>query len=93
MKKALLLAKNDNVAVVLNDVLKGESVEVSGFGVKSVINSVNDITLAHKIAFKGIAKGDLVTKYGEVIGTARAYINVGEHVHIHNIQSTRIGGN
>ncbi|KJS83198.1 MAG: hypothetical protein JM58_13105 [Peptococcaceae bacterium BICA1-8] len=93
MKKALLLVEKDNVAVVLDDVLKGETIEISGFGVKCILNSLDNIGLAHKVAFKDISKGNSVIKYGEVIGIAKASIKVGSHVHIHNIQSTRIGGN
>ena len=93
MKKALLLAENDNVAVVLDDVLKGETIEISGFGVKYILKSLDNIGLAHKVAFKDISKGDSIIKYGELIGKAKSHIEVGSHVHTHNIQSTRIGGN
>jgi len=87
-KKALMLAGKDNVAVLLDDLSKGEDVEISGIEQEYIIKGVDDISLGHKIALIRIEEGDRITKYGEVIGVALARINVGEHVHIHNMQST-----
>jgi len=92
MKTALLLEKNDNVAVVLDDVEENEVIKVKGLGDSVEIISLNKIDLAHKIAIKRIPRGHPIFKYGEVIGISMTDIEVGSHVHIHNIYSTRTGG-
>jgi len=38
---------------------------------------------------KMLKKGDVVYKYGEVIGIATVDIKTGDYVHVHNIESTR----
>jgi altronate dehydratase small subunit len=92
MKIALLLEQKDNVAVVLDDVQKDEIVRVKGYGTSKELSILDNISLAHKIAVNPIKKGEPVIKYGEVIGLATTNIEIGSHVHIHNIRSTRIGG-
>ena len=47
------------------------------------------IPLGHKVAVRAIRRGDTVTKYGSPIGIASRDIRAGEHVHIHNLRSTR----
>jgi altronate dehydratase len=87
MKRAIALSEKDNVAVVLEEVLKGEDVEVVIGGKRIVLKAVNGIPFGHKIALKGIRRGERVVKYGEPIGEAIADIERGEHVHVHNIKS------
>ena len=36
-----------------------------------------------------VKKGDVVYKYGEIIGIATVDIKTGDYVHVHNIESTR----
>ncbi len=36
-----------------------------------------------------IPVGDGVIKYGEIIGRATCDIDVGDHVHVHNVESQR----
>ena len=38
---------------------------------------------------KNIDSGENIIKYGEIIGKASKPIKTGEHVHVHNIESTR----
>lgn len=81
--RLLLLDARDNVLVVKSRLRAGENVQVSG-----VIVSVSvDVPLGHKIARQDIAAGTKVLKYGAPIGSATAYIGVGEHAHTHNIES------
>lgn len=44
-----------------------------------------DVPFGHKVALCDIKEGAPVVKYGVVIGTARAAIGKGEHVHVHNL--------
>ena len=47
------------------------------------------MALCHKFALRAIAQGEVVVKYGEAIGRATRAIDVGEHVHTHNLMSAR----
>ena len=53
------------------------------------VKVLNDIPYGHKIAIIQIDAKAQVTKYGEAIGITTALIRTGEHVHVHNIESTR----
>lgn len=72
---------NDHVAVALQDLKKGEQVEIDG----QVLVLENDISMGHKVALCAIKKGDDIEKYGFSIGKARTDIKVGEHVHTNNL--------
>jgi len=48
-----------------------------------------DIDFGHKFATRALAQGDLVHKYGQIIGVATQDIVPGEHVHVHNVASRR----
>lgn len=79
---SLWLDDKDNVVVVLRHLTKGEVIE-AGDG----LITVNDnIRTGHKIAIKPIPKYGVIIKYGEEIGEASADINVGDHVHVHNVR-------
>ena len=77
MQEFIIIHEIDNVAVVLRPFKKGEV--VAGVTLKM------DIPQAHKVALKPIKKGENVIKYGFPIGHATEDIDVGEHVHTHNV--------
>ena len=57
---------------------------------KSVkIQSVNNISLGHKIALKDFKEGDTILKYGHDIGKVVASIKKGDHVHVHNVKTKK----
>lgn len=89
--KALKNHDLDNVATIFGSGTdKGSKVQVSDpKGGKETFTAQDAIPFGHKIAVCPIAKNSQVTKYGEEIGMATADISVGEHVHIHNIDSIR----
>lgn len=72
MKKAVILSHKDNVATVLEDVIKNDDVEVkdSEKNTVCVLTSLDDINRGHKIAVKDIEKDSHVIKYGQIIGKA-----------------------
>ncbi len=83
---AIVLAEGDNVGVVTADVRPGADVRSDDRTV-----SVRDpIPFGHKIALSPIAAGTDVIKFGVPIGRAKAPIEPGEHVHVHNIESIYI---
>lgn len=86
MRKILILNVGDNIGVCLSDLNPGDSISQDG---RSII-SKSRIPRGHKIAMKKIAKNDGVIKYGERIGHATSDIEIGEHVHTHNVLGDRL---
>lgn len=85
MKSTLRLSPKDNVVTCLRAVVKGT---VVGTGGEAVVAAA-DIPQFHKMALVPIVKGAYCYKYSEIIGRATADIRAGDHVHVHNIESTR----
>jgi altronate hydrolase len=79
---ALILHATDNVAVLKRPLKPGDAL-VKG---NEELRVTQLIGAGHKIALKEIPQGDLVRKYGQVIGRARERIAPGEHVHSHNVE-------
>ncbi|NIZ63273.1 galactonate dehydratase [Sedimentitalea sp. CY04] len=71
--KILLLNDADNVAITLQTLTAGDDV------------AIEPIPRSHKVAVTGIAKGDHVVRYGQIIGKADCDIAAGSHVHSHNM--------
>ncbi|OGO61018.1 MAG: hypothetical protein A2029_17165 [Chloroflexi bacterium RBG_19FT_COMBO_47_9] len=79
---SLWLNDKDNIVVALRHLAKGDVIEAADGSV-----TVNEnIKMGHKIAIIPIPKYGMVIKYGEEIGEASADINVGDHVHVHNVR-------
>ena len=87
--KATVIDAKDNVAVVLGEVKKGDTITWVKAGKTYEITAPCDIPVYHKIANELIRKGEPVVKYGEHIGIASCDIKAGEHVHVHNVESHR----
>lgn len=75
----------DNVAVALADLPAGSTVQVAD----ETVTVQDAIPFGHKLALARIPPGAPVIKYGEQIGLASRPIVPGEHVHVHNVESTR----
>ena len=75
----LKLHKNDNVAVALQAINIGEKPQSFDFIAQE------NIPNGHKTAIKPIKMGDNIIKYGQIIGAATQDINIGAHVHTHNV--------
>lgn len=58
-------------------------------GRRANVTVADDIPYGHKIALQPVRKGEPIIKYGEQIGIATEDIAVGQHVHVHNVESTR----
>ncbi len=87
--KATVIDAKDNVAVVLGEVKKGDTVSFVKGDTACEITAPGDIPPYHKIASEFIPKGQPVVKYGEHIGLAAEDIQPGSHVHVHNVLSSR----
>ena len=73
----------DNVAVALQDIDKGDRIDVDDISV----TATEPVKRGHKIALKPIPKGSPVIKYGNRIGIASADIEPGSFVHVHNVKT------
>lgn len=73
----------DNVATALAPIGEGAEVTLLGDTRQSVIRAVNEIPVGHKIALRDIAAGEMILKYGVVIGKATKAIPAGSWVHLH----------
>jgi len=84
---ALCSSNEDNVANTLDLIPLGQQVEIKNK--KKTIISSNKIPKYHKIALNEIPKGASIIKNGICIGTATKEIDIGAHIHVHNIVSNR----
>lgn len=84
---ALCSSNKDNVANTLDLIPIGQQVEIKNK--KETIISSNKIPKYHKIALNEIPKGASIIKNGICIGTATKEIDIGAHIHVHNIVSNR----
>jgi altronate dehydratase len=86
---AIAIDPRDDVAVLLRDVVAGSDVRVRVDGALETVTALDPIALGHKIARRPIPAGSHVRKYGESIASASVDIAAGQHVHVHNVASTR----
>ena len=88
---ALVLHEKDNVANLIGPGKKGQKVEcrIEGKTDRTTVELLDDIPSNHKFAFRDIAAGDTIVKYGLSVGKASKDIKKGQYVHAHNIESNR----
>ena len=87
MAKALVCDPSDNVATVLEDVAEGDTVTTEDGSLS--FRAKGPVPKFHKVALADTEEGAAIIKYGNPIGTASARIRRGEHVHVHNMVSSR----
>jgi altronate dehydratase len=77
MTLTIRLHPEDNVDITLVDLLAG----TQSLGV----TASERVARGHKMANQPIAKGQVVRRYGQIIGAATIDIAAGGHVHVHNL--------
>ncbi len=82
VKAGIVLHKNDNVVVALENIQKGETIMVGD----DRIEVSQNIPRGHKIARHTILSGSPIVKYGRTVGLACQNIQVGDWVHSHNVE-------
>ena len=87
----LVHEKEDTVGVAVTDITAGQPARGLVLSDQSPveIEARMDIALGHKIALQDFNEGDTVIKYGVDIGRVVAPIQIGEHVHVHNLKTKR----
>jgi len=90
-QRVLVLNAADNVAVALAPLLAGETIPVECSSVMTSLTVRMPIPSGHKVALCALSTGDTALKYGQPIGRVTHPIAAGEHVHVHNLVSTRAG--
>ena len=82
MQSAFQIDVKDNVATAL-EALEPGAVRVLGDAEKETLLCTQAVPVGHKIAARDIAAGEMIVKYGVVIGRATADIAAGSWVHLH----------
>ncbi len=83
MQDFVKINQNDNVAVALRPIAKGETLQVGD----TEVTTLEEIPQGHKFALKPIQAGEDVVKYGFRIGHAKENIEKGQWVHVHNLKT------
>ncbi len=83
MQDVIKINQEDNVAVALRPIGKGETLEIGDISV----TTVEEIPQGHKVALKAVKAGEEVVKYGFRIGFAKEDISKGQWVHVHNLKT------
>ena len=73
------LNNEDNVGIALDDLALGEAT------IDGVVLTTS-VPKGHKFTLVPVAKGGLVRRYGQVIGSTSEAIPTGAHVHVHNLE-------
>src|SRR5713101_2458691 len=78
---AIHLNPQDNVAVARVPLAPGMDLRIDGVSIKVL----DPVPAGHKIALAPIRQGEIVLRYGQVIGRAKRPIEPGNHIHTQNL--------
>lgn len=88
MPRAIVLNSQDNVATLIDTGQEGVACTLQGEGAGTVTLR-SAVPFGHKVCVRPTPAGGDIVKYGQVIGQASKSLEVGDHVHIHNVDSAR----
>ena len=91
MPRAIVLNRADNVATLLDAGRAGDTCRLEGEKTGELV-LLQDVPFGHKICVADTSAGTQILKYGQVIGVASRSVRAGEHMHVHNIESSRARG-
>ncbi len=83
MQDVIKINQEDNVAVALRPIAKGETLKIGDISV----TTLEEIPQGHKVALAPVKEGGEVVKYGFRIGFAKEDIAKGQWVHVHNLKT------
>ena len=75
------LHESDNIAVARLTLPEKHAFRVNGYS----LATRGPVPMGHKVALRRIEAGDKIIRYGQTMGTAKAVIEAGDHVHTHNV--------
>lgn len=84
---AIVIHRQDNVAIATQNIAAAVELNIG----QNCLETLDDIEKGHKIAIKDISEGEAIKKYGANIGIATCDIKTGQHVHVHNVQTSLSG--
>ena len=89
MADCIIMNPQDNVATLIKKVRAGDVLDIADTRMEHFgrVTAIESIPFAHKICLKDLKRGDLVIKYGQIIGRASADIPCGSYAHVHNVIS------
>lgn len=85
-RKLMRIHRDDNVLIVVAPIKSGDRDVIEG----QEIGFTQNIAIGHKVAARLIQSGEKVYKCGVRIGSAKAAIPAGAHIHLHNLKSDYI---
>jgi altronate dehydratase small subunit len=88
MPRAIVLNRADNVATLLDTGQAGDRCTLQGEAAGDVVLA-HPVPFGHKVCIKPTPAGGDIVKYGQVIGKAARDLAVGDHAHVHNVESAR----
>jgi altronate hydrolase len=77
----ILLHPADSVAIARVPIPAGQTINIAS----QPIVARAAIPAGHKIAIRAVAAGEPIHRFGNIIGFATAPIQIGDHVHVHNL--------
>lgn len=90
MPNGIIIDSVDNVGVAIENINKGEDIVYLSEDQQTIrLKATDHIPIYHKFATRDIAVNAPIVKYAQHIGLAAADISQGQHVHVHNVKSTR----
>jgi altronate dehydratase len=84
--RVVILDAVDDVAVCIDGAAAGDTIALDD---GRTVTARAAIPTGHKLAISAVPLGGTVHKYGTSIGVATSAIDVGDHVHVHNLASDR----
>jgi hypothetical protein len=84
--QVILLHPKDNILVCVAHICAGDEILIDNHAVRVQ----KDIDVGHKLARYALELGDKIFRYGAPIGSITQAVHMGEHVHMHNMQSDYI---
>lgn len=78
---AIHLHSTDNVAIARVPLSQGQTLRIGGRD----LTTRDNVPAGHKVALQEIAPGEILVRYGQIIGRASTRIYPGQHVHVHNV--------
>ncbi len=91
-KRALMMHPSDNVATAVEEIQPGDEVAIPAAKATITLRAVEAIPFGFKVALQDLHPGEIIRKYGEIIGKASLPIGKGALVHIHNLEGMRARG-